>query len=578
MKKFNFKFGLIGWLLIITVTAFAAKIGDNILRIGDPIGFDITINMGSGAIRWNSTDSKLQFSNDGVSFKDIGSGGGGGGGEGFNNGFGPDDNGDAENGLVGWSETGGGTFEVSLVDPLQLLGSFEFTSSAQNDYVENANLSFDKDIFKGRSCQAQIEYIGGDENLTMKLMDGNDLVVASLVLPAHTISAPESIFFLCPNAAQILADANVGNLRIRIDNVGASAAPLIRFDKAYIGTLIGLSETTLPDVFSFIVHTNTGVVLAESGGVLTSCSTISTGRTSCSFQGLTEIPALTCTALVDDWNVSFNSLSPSSADIQIRNSAAVAADNNISCVGKKQGVDAKQTAQVYKSIPKVSENVNEFSAKVAIAGTVTDENVDIINGNCTHPGTGIWTCPAVGLTVKPNCVASRNSGVGNASFDPKYDATASSPTSLRFVATNESGVEIDVPFTFKCQKQGVDFKMPTVQPAIVGQVVNSYAESASKNVRVESCSITNAGTPTTGTPMCDSWVDSITDVAPGVSGINYDTSTFGGAKPTCTCTGLGNSGDCRVAIISDILLQINTYDASTTLTDMNLEVICTGAR
>ena len=66
MKKFNEKFGAIGWVLLIALICMGAKIGGNVLRIGDDtIANDKTILMGDGVLKWNGSTSKLQRSNDG---------------------------------------------------------------------------------------------------------------------------------------------------------------------------------------------------------------------------------------------------------------------------------------------------------------------------------------------------------------------------------------------------------------------------------------------------------------------------------------------------------------------------------
>ena len=205
------------------------------------INFDMNGTADIPSIKYEASSGELKFkSKVGANFKKFGSGSGSGGGENFNNGFGADDNANAEDGTAGWTNVGGGTFAATSVDPLEGEQSFTFTASAQNDYVESGVLSFDRDVFRGQSCEARIEYIGGDENLSLQIVNGNATVIAEEVLPAHGIFGPESVFFICPNSVDIAGDANLGNLRFRVTNTGASAAPLIKFDKNYLGTLRGL--------------------------------------------------------------------------------------------------------------------------------------------------------------------------------------------------------------------------------------------------------------------------------------------------------------------------------------------------
>jgi hypothetical protein len=54
-------------------------------------------------MRFNTTASQLEFSNDGSSFRSVGSGGGGGGGVAINGSL----NGDFEAGALNWTQAGG---------------------------------------------------------------------------------------------------------------------------------------------------------------------------------------------------------------------------------------------------------------------------------------------------------------------------------------------------------------------------------------------------------------------------------------------------------------------------------------
>lgn len=63
-------------LLTLTVTAYAATITDNSLKIGKgasnkTIVFDKGSGTGNPQFRWNNSTSKLQFSNDGTNFTDF---------------------------------------------------------------------------------------------------------------------------------------------------------------------------------------------------------------------------------------------------------------------------------------------------------------------------------------------------------------------------------------------------------------------------------------------------------------------------------------------------------------------------
>ena len=213
-----------------------------VLKLGDGTDSDIEINFDMNgtadvpSIKYDSATGEILIKKKvGANFKKVGSGSGSGGGENFNNGFGDDDNANAEDGATVWVNSGGGTFGATSTDPLEGEQSFTYTPSAQNDYIESATLNFDRDVFKSRSCEARIEYIGGDENLSLKILDANSDVLGEEILPALNIAGQHSVFFICPSDADIMGDANKGNLRIRIENTGASASPLIKWDNSYLG-------------------------------------------------------------------------------------------------------------------------------------------------------------------------------------------------------------------------------------------------------------------------------------------------------------------------------------------------------
>ena len=474
---------LIATALIVAgmLAAFAKNFSDNILRLGtgaSTADTEIISNQpgtNDPKLKYDSTLGQWVKSDDGVNESPLGSGSGGGGLN-FNNAFTSSQNANAESGTTGWAATGG-TLAATSTDPLEGNQSFTYTPSAQNDYVEGPVLDVDKAIFHGKACQAQIDYIGGDENLSLKVLDADDDVLAEETFEAGvTLSAVKNIFFLCPSSG---ATANDLDLRIRIENTGASAAPLIKFDKAYLGTLIGLSESTLPDVFSAYVL-STDVVSSESSDFINGdCTDATLGQSDCLFNpGIFSVApscqatATTAQGLKVDCSVVANT---SGAfvfchDDQDASSNFVDTDFYLSC--QKQGADAKQSVQVYKSIPKVSENVNEFSAFVGSAGAVQTENTNWINGNCTLSGTATYTCDItpMGATIAPSCTCTVDHTEPNARV---CTVDAISSTSFSYHLNGVDNVPEARNHHIRCQKQGTDFKLPTVQPILVNQVKTS---------------------------------------------------------------------------------------------------------
>jgi len=185
--------------------------------------------------------------------------------------------------------------------------------------------------------------------------------------------------------------------------------------------------------------------------------------------------------------------------------------------------------------------VDTFSASVSNTGTVSGENVDWINGNCSL-STSDFTCTHnTGIfTVEPNCTFITK-GTGD-TVSQKLNGSSSTNTSYR-TSVASAGTLTAYPVQIICQKQGTDFvatrtivgsfaNVPTM-PAIVANAVIvsarvSSTEAITDNDGTFLSSCTNADpsvcTFTTNywaaTPKC--WANANTD---GNTGIAYSEST-----------------------------------------------------
>lgn len=244
MKNFNRRFGLLGWLLLISLVAMGAKIGENILRVGDLTGSDVEIQMGSGRVKWDDSESALQFSNDsGSSFKKIGSGsGGGGGGVNF-----IEDNPDAESSTNNWTYSGAGTFATTNTAGDVFLGANSFSV----DFSANAEtLTSDQttvpDGFLDGACEANFQYKGGtDDVVDLEVIDSSLAVLATVTLKASTDFIKKSLYFLCPSTqGETIA------FRLKVNQASNPAA--IIFDQVHLGSNTGLTDTLVKEPDSMI--------------------------------------------------------------------------------------------------------------------------------------------------------------------------------------------------------------------------------------------------------------------------------------------------------------------------------------
>lgn len=529
-----------------------------------------TATASDGGCVYNTDRKALNIYDAGTSsFKAV-QGGGGAGGDGIN-GFGVDENPNAESGTDGWTASAG-TFDVNDTDPLEGDQSFIWTPAAQNDTLTSSVLDFDKDAFKGRACEARIEAIGGDDNLTVQVINGNNAVVGEKQYKAQSIAAPFSVYFRCPSQAKITADAQKGNLRLRFLNEGASASPLIKWDLSYLGTLKGLVEVVLPDSISAIVEP-TDQISSENVEGFFKTVTRSSGTITVTFEELENIPSYQLTidsgastlAQPKGVNVTTSSISWEQRDVD---NILVSQDFPWSITITKSGSDAKQTAQVFYNIPKVSENLNEFNAYYdASEGTVNDsvkgQEPEVIIETVSKSGTTSrqknFTVNTGAFSETPHCEATGNAG----SVIASYLRASSSPTLLVFDTTS-AGTSGDFDFSFECTKKGNDFKTPTVQPTILRENAAFFeGETDSFITGYASFGGASDGDACSSSPCTryrDEGIGSNMSAARSGTG-GYD-MTVTGFKPnsnvSCFCVGAESSTDRRQCQNDNIGLAANS--------------------
>lgn len=114
--------------------------------------------------------------------------------------------------------------------------------------------------------------------------------------------------------------------------------------------------------------------------------------------------------------------------------------------------------------------VDVFSAQVtdgAATTTVSQENSDFINGNCTNPSAGNFTCSFNSGTFidPPNCTITEYGVNGGGTPLCKILTGSSLNTSVSIFCETPGGTDTDRSFNLLCQKQGADF---TAARTIVG--------------------------------------------------------------------------------------------------------------
>lgn len=228
--------------LFVAFAVYGATIKDDKLRIGKPgSALDKEVQLGTNQkIRANQTSGKLEFSNDGTNFKDIGSGSGGGGGVNLLT----DQNADFESSSPpdNWTKSGAATFVSETTNPLfgDQSGKLDFSAASEN---LDSNLVAIEEGFVGQKCQAEIHYrwpAGSSGDIKLQALDQTPSVLTEVDLEPTTSNDTRKaqLFFDCP----ALGDS----LRMRLTST-ADAAEIV-IDSAFLGTgknTFQLAQTTL---------------------------------------------------------------------------------------------------------------------------------------------------------------------------------------------------------------------------------------------------------------------------------------------------------------------------------------------
>lgn len=223
-------------LFTLSVVAFAAVTNQQSLPvdsvvIGRPApAADPQINFKGTThkIKSNRTTNKLQFSNDGTSFKNLGSGSGGGSGVNLLQ----DDNFDFEVGtpFTGWTASGG-TVTAETTNPLFDDKSLKWDSSASSQTLTSASKTI-KAGMVGRSCQSEVYYkwasgVSGDLKLQVRDGSSNTLAELSLDPTVGDQTKRAMVHFDCPALA--------GTMTMRLISTVSNPAE-ITIDNAFLGS------------------------------------------------------------------------------------------------------------------------------------------------------------------------------------------------------------------------------------------------------------------------------------------------------------------------------------------------------
>jgi hypothetical protein len=145
-------------------------------------------------------------------------------------------NSDAEEGLTADFTYTAATTILNTTTPLAGLNSLDFNPTNNGEFLDTAFITLPRGLY-GQTCMAQFTYIGGDSNLSGYVYNRDNEIVGQIALSAVTNSTTITIPFTCPTQANVTADPDKADVKIRIAQSTATNAAVATVDDFYIGVL-----------------------------------------------------------------------------------------------------------------------------------------------------------------------------------------------------------------------------------------------------------------------------------------------------------------------------------------------------
>ncbi|OQB05764.1 MAG: hypothetical protein BWY19_00789 [bacterium ADurb.Bin212] len=296
---------------------------------GAPAG-EIRFRNTTQKVRGNKTTGKLEFTNDGSTFKELGSGSGGAGGVNLLSAFNADF--ETSSPPANWTSSGG-TFVSDTATEIFGTQSGVWDSSASAQTLCSNATTIERGMI-GQKCQAQIYYRwpSGVANDIRMLVKDTAVEVATVNLTPTTGDNVTSAILVydCPDTA-------TDTLQMCLESTVVNPAA-ITVDNAFLGSGNSMITEKPQDVFSAKVST-TDVVSSENVDFISgNCTNGSTGFATCTFTSnfFASAPNCTCTitqaASGSDQTCNVDTVTASSIILNTRSSGALTDRNfNLTC-------------------------------------------------------------------------------------------------------------------------------------------------------------------------------------------------------------------------------------------------------
>lgn len=224
---------------------------------------------------------------------------------------------------------------------------------------------------------------------------------------------------------------------------------------------------------------------------------------------------------------------------------------------------------------------NDFSARVSTSGTVSSENVDWINGNCSMSGTNnaraTCTFNTSLFSVTPNCTLTAYACPSESGGCPRTINIASLNTSTivtQGVQNNDLAYQPS-DMVISCHRVGSD-RVAANMPLVKGGVTSGYS-----GVTKASGAVLNCDSGSVVSSQHDTMVASIGNISSGNCTVTLTTGYFS-ATPFCVggWNGVGNQQAviARPTSATSVTLFASTADGGTPSTAFDANLICIGPR
>jgi len=230
----------------LSITSDEAIVGD-----GTQSDKALTFNRGgsNAQVKWNELTDKLQFSNDGTTFKDLGTGGGGGGGSTGVNVLTNDSFEDAVGGVItDWSNTGGTFTQGTYTNGVEGNTKYaQFVATGSGQYFETSLFTIPTNFSGG--CQADFKKVNVSTNdlFKVEVLDSSANVLSTGNVKASSWVKFPTINFTCPTAGT--------QIKLRVTSLSAGT---IQVDDAYLGSnqnLVYVSQAKLKGTSTWTANT-----------------------------------------------------------------------------------------------------------------------------------------------------------------------------------------------------------------------------------------------------------------------------------------------------------------------------------